>query len=276
MGWSQLGVLMLGLCCAAHVVWGQGYVNIAPGKTYNQSGTSSSSTSYLTSNAADGKTGSYFRSDSLNIPFWEVDLGRTYPVHKITVWSLNTISYYLTQFYITVDGQPCVTVDATQIRVMNISVNCSSLLYGQRVRFTRTAGSTSRLYLNEFEILVPWGNSRCDEGRWGPQCRLYCDNNCGGRAGTNFCYRSSLNCYDECVAGRWGERCQKRCGQNCVTGNCDLETGNCSACIAGWYGEQCNKACPSHSCLLNTCHQKTGRCLACHTGYDGENCIGNL
>ncbi|XP_070183476.1 uncharacterized protein [Littorina saxatilis] len=101
-----LVVVLLGLCCVAPVVRGQDYVNVATGKTYRQ--ISNHGAQGPSSNAANGDTDGVYESNHAYrnncihtdiadgsghpIPddenhWWEVDLGRVYPVQNITVWA---------------------------------------------------------------------------------------------------------------------------------------------------------------------------------------------
>ena len=81
-------------------------MNVATGKTYNQ--ISRSSSQAASSNAANGDTrgvygysncihtsvyGTYYKSYDTD-PWWEVDLGRTYPVYRITVWARTNCELY--------------------------------------------------------------------------------------------------------------------------------------------------------------------------------------
>ena len=71
-------------------------MNVATGKTYSQSSTYFSQGP--SSNAANGNTGGFYDNsncihtnvswDNASDPqWWQVDLGRTYPVYTIEVWA---------------------------------------------------------------------------------------------------------------------------------------------------------------------------------------------
>ena len=82
-------------------------MNVATGKTYKQKSTYSSQGA--SSNAANGDTGGEYNASncihtqvygtSSNIyydtnPWWEVDLGRSYPVYSMKVWARSRCELY--------------------------------------------------------------------------------------------------------------------------------------------------------------------------------------
>ncbi|XP_070191778.1 uncharacterized protein [Littorina saxatilis] len=92
-------LLLVSLCCTV-ITADQNNVNVATNKTYSQ--ISEYNDRGAASNAADGDTGGSHATDTcshtdstdggVGIPsnvdhWWEVDLGKIYPVHNITVWA---------------------------------------------------------------------------------------------------------------------------------------------------------------------------------------------
>ncbi|XP_070182356.1 uncharacterized protein, partial [Littorina saxatilis] len=120
-------------------------VNVATNKTYSQ--ISNYFYKGAASNAADGNTAGSEEAcshtnvtDGVIVPsdeyhWWQVDLGRIYPVHNITVWARDKLSNRLYPFTITVDGQTCVS-NVSDPGTRNLSVRCTSVMYGRVVRLT--------------------------------------------------------------------------------------------------------------------------------------------
>ena len=84
-------------------------VNVATGKTYSQ--ISKYYSQGPSSNAANGDTGGVYSSSNCihtdvyqsyphpyTNPWWEVDLGRTYPVYTIKVWARYNCELYFFSF----------------------------------------------------------------------------------------------------------------------------------------------------------------------------------
>ncbi|XP_070203468.1 multiple epidermal growth factor-like domains protein 11 [Littorina saxatilis] len=228
-------------------------VNVAINKIYSQ--ISFNDTSVPASYAANGNTtgaregadncivtrmGEYGPNPNDTSHWWEVDLGRTYPVKNITVWALENGTDYLCPFTITVDNQTCVNETSYQ-GSPNTSVTCDSVTYGQVVRLSRTQNDNILAFC-EFQILVPVGVSQCPAGQYGAQCELNCSDNCGGGQGSNFCDQDTGACYDDCDGGQYGpSRCSLFCGQ-CQTGEqCHPVTGHCPHCQLGVYPPLCTE-----------------------------------
>ncbi|XP_070205136.1 scavenger receptor class F member 1-like isoform X2 [Littorina saxatilis] len=227
--------------------------------------------------------------------WWEVDLGRTYPVYTITVWARTGFLYRLYPFIITVDDQLCVNVTSPSITRKN-SVTCSSVLYGQVVRLTFRR-TDQPLNLCEFQIFVPSGVSQCPAGHHGAQCGQTCSDNCGRGPGKNFCYQDTGVCYDGCVGNFAGDFCKdcrtgyhgdqctspctslsSRCTQCSQDGTCTGCSGpfippSCSAtCDNKTYGRKCSESCGQ--CKgRQPCDRVTGSCITgCQPGYTGQLC----
>nr|AJA37894.1 fucolectin-related molecule [Littorina littorea] len=283
-----LGVLMLGLCCTLPVCWGQGYVNVATNKIYRQIST------YFkhgaASNAADGNTAGSLIADTCShtdeegptspipkdeFPWWEVDLGRTYPIRDITVWAREGHSHRLYPFTITVDNQTCVSVTSAP-STRSLSVRCTSVMYGQVVRLTLKKTSQS-LNLCEFQIF------ECDAGRWGDRCEYY---RCGRYCAIGKCDKKTGKC-SACTPGWYGEQCNKACqSHSCLLHTCHQTTGRCLKCYAGYDGHTCtecedgfskhnsNTCSPcSAYCKDRNCHGDTGNCMqGCVDGRHGATC----
>ncbi|KAK7094674.1 uncharacterized protein [Littorina saxatilis] len=221
-------------------------------------------------------------------PWWEVDLGRTYPVLDITVWERYGYSSRLFPFVITVDDAICVmmTSDPERSSRQN-SLKCASVLYGRKVRITLLRTDQS-LNLCEFQIWVPKGVSQCEAGMWGPSCHYFagCNEKCGKGHPNNFCDQGNGTCYDGCVAGRYGDWCDTPCRRGCLNNVCDRQTGlctecygnyhggNCTDCVAGKYGHFCSLSCRSSGCLDNSCDKTTGLCADCPQNFVGSLCDG--
>ncbi|XP_070191771.1 uncharacterized protein [Littorina saxatilis] len=272
-------LLLVSLCCTI-ITADQNNVNVAINKTYRQISTYPNTGA--ASNAADNNTAGTLgtktcshtgsTSEGVGIPpnvyhWWEVDLGRIYPVHNITVWARkehNSDIFFdrLYPFIITVDNKTCVNVTSpTSNIIRSNSVTCSSVMYGQVVRLTLTETNRT-LNLCEFQIFV------CKEGFYGLDCSSPCDKNCdeGCNMTSGFCTR--------CKKGFWGpELCHHNCSAHCAGPTCQRDDGNCEECQPGFYGEGCSRACGY--CQVNTtCHHQDGHCLAgCVSGFAEPLCL---
>ncbi|KAK7473807.1 hypothetical protein BaRGS_00034975 [Batillaria attramentaria] len=113
-------------------------------------------------------------------PYWEVDLGRLYPVYAITVWARGRL-----------DGQECHRFPAdTSDMDREFKINCSSVIDGRVVRLSRntTAGD---FYINLCEFQV-WS---CTSQYWGSAC----DRVCGQCENRSPCDKTNGHC-DACTA----------------------------------------------------------------------------
>ncbi|XP_076469563.1 uncharacterized protein LOC143299916 isoform X2 [Babylonia areolata] len=255
---------------------GQNYVNIARDKTYNQSSIHVYQVS--PSMAANGNTSGKYPGNCIHTltadadPWWEVDLGRTYPVYNVTVWARDRYNRRLYPSTITVDGQTCAVVTSNTRRK---KVTCSDVMYGQKVRISRQG------LLNLCEVQI-WD---CGADWYGQQCNTACSASCNGTS----CHRLTGRC-SGCVAGRYGDQCTTPCSPGCQNTVCDQQTGQCSPCNTGYTGSQCSE------CLDNfykpqgnntcsnctwTCHPETvcdktsGYCPLCPPGRRGDRCDQN-
>ncbi|XP_076468722.1 uncharacterized protein LOC143299422 [Babylonia areolata] len=270
-------------------------VNVAPGKTYDQSSKYNSS-SDDSSQAANGDTDRDYpdngihtsRSDPNN-PWWEVNLGRVYPVHDITVWARPGFEERLYPSTITVDGQQCASIQSIPSNTRRVDVTCPAVMYGQRVRITRQSaglhGNARTLNMAEMQIWVPSEVSECAVGTYGSSCNSQCSQQCGKGPGKNFCYKDTGYCYDGCVAGRYGDQCTTPCSPGCQNTGCDRQTGQCSPCNTGYTGSQCSECqdkyykTTSNTCVQcnvycrsQSCDKATGRCDDCVDGRYGDMC----
>ncbi|XP_070184885.1 fucolectin-6-like [Littorina saxatilis] len=143
-------------------------LNVATWKTYHQISNYTGDNRGAASNAADGNTeGHYFQGSCSHTaetdpsgvyPWWEVDLGGTYPVHDITVWARDgktsqTGTYWndhLYPFTITVDNKTCISVTSAPSTRNNL-VRCTSVMYGRVVRLTLDR-TDQTLNLCEFQV----------------------------------------------------------------------------------------------------------------------------
>ncbi|XP_070184883.1 uncharacterized protein [Littorina saxatilis] len=265
-------LLLVSLCCTV-ITADQNNVNVATNKTYSQ--ISEFENRGPASYAADGDTGGSFESDTcshtnstpdgVGIPsnvshWWEVDLGKIFPVHNITVWARkepqeDILFDRLYPFIITVDNKTCVNVTSpTNNTTRSNSVMCSSVMYGQVVRLTLTTNRP--LNLCEFQIFV------CKDGFYGLDCSSPCDKNCdeGCNMTSGFCTR--------CKEGFWGlEFCQHNCSAHCAGPTCQRDDGNCEVCREGFYGPDCSSAC--HQNCEGGCNKISGHCTRCKEGFWG-------
>ncbi|XP_070191898.1 multiple epidermal growth factor-like domains protein 11 [Littorina saxatilis] len=252
-------------------------VNVAINKTYSQISTYSNNGA--ASNAADNDTEGSLgantcshtnsTNEGVGVPrneyhWWQVDLGRIYPVHNITVWARKEktepiLFDRLYPFIITVDNKTCVNVTSPQNNtIRSNSVMCSSVMYGQVVRLTLTTNRT--LNLCEFQIFV------CKDGFYGLDCSSPCDKNCdeGCNMTSGFCTR--------CKEGFWGlELCHHNCSAHCAGPACQRDDGNCEVCREGFYGPDCSFAC--HQNCVGGCNKISGHCTRCPEGKHGSDCL---
>ncbi|XP_076468976.1 uncharacterized protein LOC143299576 [Babylonia areolata] len=291
---TGIGVVWLCLGCVLVSVQADN-VNVARNKTYSQSSKWNSNDD--SGQAANGDTdGDYpdngihtSRCDSNN-PWWEVNLGRVYPLHDITVWARPRFEQRLYPFTITVDGQQCASIQS--ISSSRVDVTCSAVMYGQTVRITRQSAGLLEdertLNMAEMQIWVPREVSECPAGTYGSSCNSQCSQNCGKGPGKNFCYKDTGYCYDGCVAGRYGDQCTTPCSPGCQNTVCDQQTGQCSPCNTGYTGSHCsecqdkyykitNNTCIpcSVNCVSQNCDKETGRCDDCVDGRYGDMCDKN-
>ncbi|XP_076463541.1 uncharacterized protein LOC143295800 isoform X2 [Babylonia areolata] len=287
MNHTGVGVVCLWLSAAMCVVHGEShYVNVAQNKTYRQS----SSCFYLepSSNAANGDTGGVYSYTNCIHTFrydynswWEVDLGRTYPVYNMDVWARDGFQARLYS-NITVDGQWCASIDSNSFpnnTTRKKEVTCPTIIYGRTVRVTRhkytyTWSDPDSNTLNLCEVQI-WD---CQAGWYGKQCDMNCSVGCEDAV----CDRQTGNC-SECKADFYGASCHLPCQYQCLnkecikdSGLCEVCPGNfqgdtCSDCQAGWYGKQCNITCPV-GCEDAVCDRQTGNCSECKAGFYGASC----
>ncbi|XP_070193807.1 uncharacterized protein [Littorina saxatilis] len=87
-------------------------------------------------------------------PWWEVDLGRSYPVYSVVVWARNGYESRMKGCIITVDGQECYRFDNTPAS-RDTSVTCTSgVLNGSVVRVSKDSTELSgTINMCEFEVI---------------------------------------------------------------------------------------------------------------------------
>ncbi|KAL8560997.1 hypothetical protein ACOMHN_050077 [Nucella lapillus] len=293
---TGVGTVCVWIWAVVFVVHGQNYVNVARGKTYNQS--SKWDTQGPSSKAANGQTGGSFPTNCIHTaengdlnPWWEVDLDQPYPVYNIDLWARATFKQRLYPFVITVDNKTCAKVTTFSSDTRNQTVTCSAIMKGQTVRITRqsnTGESNGDMTLNMCEMEI-YGcqNTTCDRqsaecspcnaGYNGTRCAECQD---GYYTNSTMCFQCSSNCQSGmcnkttgvckgCVPGRYGDQCSTPCPTGCLNA-CDQQSGNCSSCKGGWYGDQCSSNCSS-GCDGNVC-QQSGECSPCKDGWYGGLC----
>ncbi|XP_076464283.1 uncharacterized protein LOC143296309 isoform X2 [Babylonia areolata] len=278
---TGVGVVCLWLSAAMCVVHGQYYVNVALSKTYHQS--SRHGGQGPSSMAANGDTSGEYPANCIhtavndtNHPWWQVDLGRTYPVYNMDVWARSRLEYRLYS-NISVDGQWCASITSFPTNTRKKEVTCPTIMYGQTVRVTRltyTGNLTDGYTLNLCEVQI-WD---CQAGWYGEQCNISCPAGCEDAV----CDRLTGNC-SECEAGFYGASCHIPCQYLCLNNECVRQTGlceacpgnyrgnTCSECKPGFYGASCNIPC-QYQCLYNECTRDTGLCEACPENYQGNTC----
>ncbi|XP_076469550.1 uncharacterized protein LOC143299914 isoform X3 [Babylonia areolata] len=293
---TGIGVVWLCLGCVLVSVQADD-VNVAPGKTYNQSSKYSGFDD--SSQAANGDTDGHYPDNGIhtsrydaNNPWWEVNLGRVYPLHNITVWARPSFEGRLYPSNITVDGQQCASIQSIPSNSRRVDVTCSSVMYGQTVRITRQSAGLSwdarTLNMAEMQIWVPSEVSECPVGTYGSSCNSQCSQHCGKGPDKNFCYKDTGYCYDGCVAGRYGDQCTTPCSPGCPNTVCDQQSGQCSPCNTGYTGLQCSECqdkyykTTSNTCVQcnvycrsQSCDKATGRCDDCVDGRYGDMCDKN-
>ncbi|XP_070174902.1 uncharacterized protein [Littorina saxatilis] len=253
-------------------------VNVATGKTYSESSRSPSSYPYPPTYAADSNTDTCFWSQNANTQeWWEVDLGRKYPVHQFQVSTyLSDYDRYLYPFTITVDGQMCVNETSFNSATFP-TVTCPTVMYGQVVRITRVV--RGRLCLCEVEIKLPSGVSRCEAGRWGPQCQRHCSNKCGAGPGNNFCHQGTGDCYDVNVAtGKTYSGSSRYSSSYPSTYAADSNTDTCfwsqNANTQEWWEVDLGRKYPVHQFQVSTYLSDYDRYLYPFTiTVDGQMCV---
>ncbi|KAH9492074.1 hypothetical protein Btru_026754 [Bulinus truncatus] len=89
-----------------------------------------------------------------------------------------------------------------------------------------------------------------------------------------------------CNVGYFGKNCTSPCPTNCKTGECHVQSGQCTGgCNAGYDGVKCENASPScykgkiyiegrsEKCKSKRCVSKNGTCPeGCKPGYEGDKC----
>ncbi|KAL8606150.1 hypothetical protein ACOMHN_067133 [Nucella lapillus] len=265
----------------------QGF-NVALNKNYSQ--VSKYWMQGPSSDGANGDTSGTFgrgncihSTEPFDNPWWQVDLGRNYPVSRIDIWARNYFKERLYPSTITVDQQTCGSITSFPYLNRKREVTCSSVTYGRTVRITRQ-GSDMAINMCEMQIWVPREVSQCAAGKYGSACSSDCSINCGKGSGKNFCFQSSAYCYDGCVDGWYGDQCSSRCSpgcQNIVCGRqsaqCNCQTGYrgnaCTDCQYGYYKTSsgtCEKC--SSNCRSQLCDSQTGKCDGCVAGWYGAMC----
>ncbi|XP_070193879.1 fucolectin-like [Littorina saxatilis] len=160
--------------------------------------------------AVNGNTSGVYMDDGSNCihtsgkqnnSWWEVNLGRPYAVHSITVWARGEITgtnflFRMEGIEITVDGKECYKFDSAPTK-REIAINCSSGVL---------SGTVIRVYKNATAAGIQRPNHTI-----------------------NICEFQVFSCTD----GYWGIDCSEKCG-NCSNSEvCDKVTGHCSSCSPG-------------------------------------------
>ncbi|KAK7089472.1 hypothetical protein V1264_024869 [Littorina saxatilis] len=194
-------------------------------------------------------------------PWWQVDLGRVYPVHDITVWGRGGQTHRLYPFTITVDGQQCARAVSGG---RQHSVTCATVINGRVVRLARDYRSDWDFSLNmcELEVWVCQSGYHRVSNRTCELCNTNCDRGC---------YRGNGRC-DGCKPGYHGDQCDSQCStihyrctqctqdSTCTTCSSNFQAPACTGCKDGRWGAQCGTPCHG---TCGQCTQDTGSCTAC-------------
>ncbi|XP_070192179.1 receptor-type tyrosine-protein phosphatase epsilon-like [Littorina saxatilis] len=223
-------------------------------------------------------------------PWWEVDLGRPYPVHSVVVWARSSYIGRMKGCLIKVDGQECYRFDDAQVS-RKTNVTCTSgVLNGSVIRVSKDTTGLSKedATINMCELQV----ISCSDDYWDSGC----DRRCGSCSNGEVCDKVTGHCSScppgikpplcdtECETGTYGHNCTQTCSAGCED-VCDKVSGHCT-CKPGWLGPACDAVCPGRTyglnCMQNcsahcngTCDKATGHC-ACNRGYIPPLCLTEI
>ncbi|XP_070192173.1 receptor-type tyrosine-protein phosphatase mu-like isoform X2 [Littorina saxatilis] len=245
--------------------------------------------------AANGNTnGSYLRTTNCihtalydSAPWWQVDLGRMYSVHRIVVWARTAEIQRMKGCAIYVGEEECYRFDTVPDRKTNVTCG-SGVLRGRIVKVSKntTGISGGDITINICEVQV----LSCRNDSWGSGCDMRCGNCSNGEVCdkvTGHCSSCPLGlqpplCDTGCRNNSWGSGCDMRCG-NCSNGEvCDKVTGHCSSCPLGLQPPLCDTDCAhrtfGHNCTQtcsagceDVCDKVSGNCT-CKPGWLGPAC----
>ncbi|XP_076468066.1 uncharacterized protein LOC143298921 [Babylonia areolata] len=186
--------------------------NVAVHKECGMSTSYNPSIENLCSRAVNGDRGGIFLGTENCIhtkiddpqPWFEVDLGRPYPIMYLVVMARETLERRMANCKITVDGQDCFQFPKdTSSWGREMRVNCTRPLSGRVIRITKVID----------------------------------DGNPGWDTPLNFC---ELEVYS-CVKEAWGSGCDEQCG-DCLDGEpCDKVNGHCMQCQPGLLPPFCHQ-----------------------------------
>ncbi|XP_025107492.1 cell death abnormality protein 1-like isoform X2 [Pomacea canaliculata] len=217
-----------------------------------------------------------------NRPFWWVDLGQEFTVHKITIYGRRGQEQRMTGVKVWLDSSlvktfPGATEDITVTTDLSLQANQR----GRVVNITRNLVSPSDKVplLNICEVQV-WV---CDTVWWGNNCQNPCSAYCLGRGEENSCDPEDGSCLKGCSDGHYNKTngCQNTCGEGCHD-TCSRTDGTCQ-CRPGWQPPLCQQCSDGHynvsndcqnTCgegCNNTCNRTDGTCQ-CQTGWQPPLC----
>ncbi|XP_070192180.1 receptor-type tyrosine-protein phosphatase epsilon-like [Littorina saxatilis] len=235
------------------------------------------------------------------VPWWKVDLGRLYPVHRIVVWARTAEIHRMKGCIIYVDGKVCYQFGYTEPS-KTTNVTCvTGVLNGRNVTLAKNTtgfdGDNITINMCELEVLS------CSDKYWGSGC----DKRCGNCSNGEVCDKVTGHCSSclpgfqppvcdtDCKNGTFGQNCTQYCGEGCKD-ECNKVSGHCM-CTSGWkeplcdtdcengtFGQNCSQTCDV-SCA-DVCDKASGHCMCkpgwlapvceeCEHGTFGHNCTQN-
>ncbi|KAH9492073.1 hypothetical protein Btru_026753 [Bulinus truncatus] len=272
--------------------------NVALKQSTNQSSTYNDGARSLATNAVDGNTDSEYSHGSCSLtdhndesPTWSLSLHTTRFISRIVLYNKNRGKDHLHKYILKLFDENETEVfsyqDTSTTAQTKYTVIPDNFVQAKTLTITATDRSQG-LYLSLCEVEI---YSDCPLGRWGFECYnecKACDGSCRFDDGTcgALLRADHLQCTKSCDVGYSGTNCSSPCPTNCKTGECDVQSGQCTggckagydgdkcenACSSGYYGENCKERC-SINCKTENCDSKSGICHdGCKSGYVGDKC----
>ncbi|KAH9492071.1 Receptor-type tyrosine-protein phosphatase zeta [Bulinus truncatus] len=253
--------------------------------------------------AVDGKTNSYFESNSCahsdiyeDSPKLTVTLKQPVLIHRVVLYNRDKLQNRLRSFYLEI-------FNSTQQKTFEYEDRST---VGQAVYEVNVNNSLAKQVVVSVKHKSPYHNDEkpilticemevygeCPPGKWGLTCINSCPEHCARSCHIDdgSCNVSCVGsndppeCATECIKGKWGVNCQQNCS-NCFNISCDRHTGMCDdgclgfsdppvcnkSCISNFFGRNCSEQCPVN-CLNKTCRPASGHCYLCIDGYQGKVC----
>ncbi|KAH9500324.1 hypothetical protein Btru_073756, partial [Bulinus truncatus] len=270
--------------------------NVALKQSTNQSSTINDGVRSLASNAVDGNTNSEYTSGSCSLtdindrsPTWSLSLPTSRLISRIVLYNRNTdharLQKYILKLFDENEKEVFSYQDTSTTAQINYTLIPNNIVQAKTLKITATDRSRG-LYLSLCEVEI---YSDCPMDRWGLECDQeckVCDSICRSDYGACGTLLSGdlLQCTKSCDVGHYGTDCISPCPTNCKTGECDLQSGQCTAgCIPGYVGDHCenDESCKDTTKCEYQCHCD-GRCLnssglcqspgKCRKGWFGLRC----